>query len=61
MPEVLQDVRIRDNKARTFARSDDDDEMKKLTEITKAKLKLGRLETPFSIKSIEKSFDKKKA
>ena len=33
--------------------------MKKLVEITKAKLKLGRLETPdVSIKSIEKQFDK---
>ena len=62
MPEVLQDVRKRDNKARIFARSDDDDdEMKKLTEITKAKLKLGRLEMTVSIKRIEKSFDKKKA
>ena len=59
MPEVLQDVRKRDNKARTFALSDDDDEMKKLAEITKAKLKLGRLETPaVSIKPIEKPFDK---
>ena len=59
MPEVLQDVRKRDNKARTFAPSDDDDEMKKLAEITKANLKLGRLETPgVSIKPIEKPFDK---
>ena len=33
--------------------------MKKLAEITKAKLKLGRLETPdVSIKPIEKPFDK---
>ena len=59
MPEVLQDVRKKDNKARTFAPSDDDDEMKNLAEITKAKLKLGRLETPdVSIKPIEKPFGK---
>ena len=58
MPEVLQDARKRDDKARTFAPSDDD-EMKKLAEITKAKLKLGRLEMPdVSIKPIEKQFDK---
>ena len=59
-PEILQDVRKRDNKVRTFAPSDDD-EMKKLTEITKAKLKLSRLETPdVSIKPIEGIFDKMK-
>ena len=44
-PEILQDVRKRDYKARTFALSDDD-EMKKLAEITKDKLKLSRLEMP---------------
>ena len=61
MPEVLQDLRKRDNKARTFAPSDDDDEMKKLAEITKAKLKLDRLKTPdVSIKPTEKPFDKVK-
>ena len=60
MPEVLQDVRKRDDKARTFAPSDDDDdEMKKLAEITKAKLKLGKLEMPdVLIKPIEKLLDK---
>ena len=41
---MIQDVRKRDDKVRTFALSDDnDDEMKKFTEITKAKLKLGKL------------------
>ena len=45
LPEIPQDVRKRDVKARTFAPSDDD-EMKKLSKITKAKLKLSRLETP---------------
>ena len=59
-PEILQDVRKRDDKVRTFALSDDD-EMKKLTEITKAKLKLSRLETPdVSIKPTEGIFDKMK-
>ena len=59
-PEILQDVRKRDDKVRTFA-SSDDDEMKKLTEITKAKLKLSRLETPdVSIKPTEGIFDKMK-
>ena len=57
-PEILQDVKKRDDKDRTFAPSDDD-EMKKLAKITKAKLKLGRLETPdVSIKPNEKSFSK---
>ena len=57
-PEILQDVRKRDNKARTFAPSHDD-EMKKLAEITKAKLKLGGLKTPdVSIKPVEKPFSK---
>ena len=61
MPEVLQDVRKRDDKVRTFAPSDDDDEMKKLAEITKAKLKLSRLKTPYvSIKPTEGIFDKMK-
>ena len=60
MPEVLQDVRKRDNKARTFALSDDD-EMKKLAEITNVKLKLGRLEMPdVSIQPTEKLYDKMK-
>ena len=59
-PEILQDVRKRDDKVRTFAQSDDD-EMKKLKEITKAKLKLSRLETPdVSIKPTEGIFDKMK-
>ena len=62
MPGILQDARKRDNKARTFAPSDDDDnndEMKKLAELTEAKLKLGRLKTPdVSIKPIEKPFGK---
>ena len=59
-PEILQDVRKRDDKVRTFG-SSDDDEMKKLTEITKAKLKLSRLETPdVSIKPTEGIFDKMK-
>ena len=43
MPEILQDVRERDDKARTFALSD---EMKELAETTKAILKLGELKTP---------------
>ena len=63
MPEVLEDIRKRDDKARTFALSDDDNDdnykMKKLAEITKTKLKLGKLETPdVLIKPIEKPFDK---
>ena len=58
-PEILQDVRKRDDKARTFALSDDDDEMKKLAEITKDKLKLSRLEMPdVSIKPTEEIFSK---
>ena len=40
----------------------DDDEMKKLAEITKAKLKLAGLKTPdVSTKPIEKPFNKIKA
>ena len=59
MPEILQDARKRDNKARTFVSSDDDDEMKKLAEITEAKLELGRLKAPdVSIKPIEEIFSK---
>ena len=56
LPEILQDVRKRDNKARTFAPpDDDDDEMKNLAEITEAKLELSRLKTPdVSIKPIKK-------
>ena len=51
-------MRKRDDKARTFAPSDDD-EMKKLGEIAKAKLKLAELETSdVLIKPIEKPFDK---
>ena len=63
-PEILQDVRKRDDKVRTFAPSDDDenhdnDEMKKLAEITKAKLKLSRLKTPdVSIKPVGEIFSK---
>ena len=63
LPEVLQDVRKRDDKVRTFAPSDDDDddELKKLAEITKAKLKLRRFKTPdVSIKPTEGIFDKMK-
>ena len=57
-PEILQDVRQIDDKARTFALSDYD-ETKKLAEITKAKLKLGGLKMPdVSIKPIEKPFSK---
>ena len=57
-PEILQDVRQIDDKARTFAPSDYD-ETKKLAEITKAKLKLGGLKMPdVSIKPIEKPFSK---
>ena len=59
MPEILQDARKRDNKARTFVSSDDDDEMKKLAEITEAKLELGRLKAPdVSMKPIEEIFSK---
>ena len=59
-PDILQDVRKRDNKVRTFAPSDDD-KMKKLAEIAKAKLKLSRLEMPdVSIKPIEEIFSKLK-
>ena len=58
MPKIPQDVRKRDDKARTFAPSDDDDEMKTLAEITKAKL-ISRLETSnVSIKPIEEIFSK---
>ena len=39
VPKILQDVRKRDNKARTFAPPDSDDEMKKLAELTEAKMK----------------------
>ena len=40
LPNVIQDVRKRDYKARTFAPPDiDDDEMKRLAEITEASLK----------------------
>ena len=57
-PQILQDVRKRDDKARTFALSDDD-EMKKLAEIAKAKLKSAELKTcGVLIKPIEKPFDK---
>ena len=38
MPNILQDVRKRDDKARTFA-SADNDEIKNLAELSKAKLK----------------------
>ena len=38
MPKILQDVRKRDDKARTFAPADND-EMKNLAELSKAKLK----------------------
>ena len=38
MPKIFQDVRKRDDKVRTFAPSDND-EMKKLAELTKAKIK----------------------
>ena len=38
-PKILQDLRKRDDKARNFAPPDDDDEMKNLAELTKAKLK----------------------
>ena len=38
MPKILQDVRKRDDKARTFAPADND-EMKNLAELNKAKLK----------------------
>ena len=57
---MIQDVRKRDDKVRTFALSDDnDDEMKKLTEITKAKLKLGKLKTPdVSTIPVEEIFSK---
>ena len=40
MPKILEDVRKRDDKARTFAPSDNDDEMKKLAELTEAKIKM---------------------
>ena len=57
---MLQDVRKRDDKVKTFAPSDDD-EMKKLAEITEAKLKLSRLKKPdVSIKPIEEIFSKMK-
>ena len=59
---MLQDVIKMDDKVRTFAPSDDDDdkdEMEKLAEITEAKLKLGRLKMPdVSVKPIEKIFGK---
>ena len=57
---MIQDVRKRDDKVRTFALSDDnDDEMKKLTEITKPKLKLGKLKTPdVSTIPVEEIFSK---
>ena len=57
---MIQDVRKRADKVRTFALSDDnDDEMKKLTEITKAKLKLGKLKTPdVSTIPVEEIFSK---
>ena len=59
LPEVLQDVRKRDDKVRTFAPSDD--EMKKITEIAKAKLKLTKLKTSdVSIIPTEGIFDKMK-
>ena len=47
-PIILQDLRKRDDKARTFAPPDDDDEMKNLAELTKAKLK-----TPDDLVKIE--------
>ena len=57
-PEILQYVRKRDDKVRTFALSDDD-EIKKLAKIAKAKLKLSRLETSdVSIKTTEEIFSK---
>ena len=60
MPEILQDVRKRNDKIRTFAPSDDDnDKMKKLTEITKSKLKLGKLErSNVLIEPVEEIFSK---
>ena len=39
MPKIFQDVRKRDDKARTFAPPDTDDKIKKLAELTKAKIK----------------------
>ena len=39
VPKILQDVRKRDDKARTFATSDNDDEMENLAELTKTKIR----------------------
>ena len=36
--EILQNVRKRDDKVRTFALPDNDDEMKKLAQLTKARI-----------------------
>ena len=58
--KYLQGIRKRDDKVRTFDLSDDD-KIKELAEITKAKLKLGRIKkSNVSIEPTDGVFDKMK-
>ena len=57
MPKILQDVRKRDDKARTFATPDNNDELDKIKDLAEETLALTGLTNLEKIKDFEKTTD----